>query len=507
MRWRGAIQFGGMEISYASTSSVGAEVIDVDDDDDDDEGNKLGDGSTGQLKVANDVHLNNENDRDGVTEDTPSPPRVILDLIDATCHEIIHLGGEDTINFDDDNDDDEVKEFIMPTGAAYAELAQRLGYYMGLLKQGYPNGEEQQQHPIVLEKGTDIWYRLVMAKLILDIFAKEAYPEKFQDIVDWDGPNDYDGPKNSLMDMAPSRWSKLRYAFTELRDAFHGRDVQKPIQQPGMTWANAHNSIICAMEGFEALATLTKKLRALPARINDPDDIKEAMKLSRVEKYVEQYKATSERIGTMLDTEGSRKYFEHLFIRTDLLPTVLDDVPDPPDRRTLKDWMGSLYIVFVAIKGAFIHQKFPVQQFKFVLLNTLKNWEGMYLPKTVLFSVDRYFKFKGEEALSSSIATESKEDIVPEKDGVTSRRHPKKEMELSLKPEKKMRRAKRIPFTEVEKECLLKGVKKFGVGSWAKILDHYRDVFQVNDRSNVNLKDLYRNLTKVKAGEEWVPRI
>jgi hypothetical protein len=72
-----------------------------------------------------------------------------------------------------------------------------------------------------------------------------------------------------------------------------------------------------------------------------------------------------------------------------------------------------------------------------------------------------------------------------------------------------MRRAKRIPFTEVEKECLLKGVRKFGVGSWAKILDHYRDVFQVNDRNNVNLKDLYRNLTKVKAGEEaypWVPR-
>jgi hypothetical protein len=46
----------------------------------------------------------------------------------------------------------------------------------------------------------------------------------------------------------------------------------------------------------------------------------------------------------------------------------------------------------------------------------------------------------------------------------TNSHHPKKEMKLSLKPEQKMRRAKRIPFTKVEKECLLKGVRKFGVG-------------------------------------------
>ena len=265
------------------------------------------------------------------------------------------------------------------------------------------------------------------------------------------------------------------------------------------------------------MATLTKKLRGLPARINNPDDITDVMKLSRVEKYVKRYIATSDRIDTILDNEGSRKYFEHLFIPTDRLPTYPDDVPDPPNFRNVKVRMDSIYAMKVVVQGAYEQQKFPVQQFKFVLLNTLKNWEGIYLPKPVLFSVDRYFKFKGEEALSSSIATESKEDIVPEKDvimkelnhPVTSSRHPKKEMELSLKPQKKMRRAKRIPFTEVEKECLLKGVRKFGVGSWAKILDHYRDVFQVNDRNNVNLKDLYRNLTKVKAGEEaypWVPR-
>jgi hypothetical protein len=163
------------------------------------------------------------------------------------------------------------------------------------------------------------------------------------------------------------------------------------------------------MEGFEALATLTKKLCGLPAsRITNSDDIKDVMK------YVKQYIATSDRVDTILDNEGSRKYFEHLFIPTDRFATYPDDVPDPPNFGNVKVWMDSIYAMKVVIQGAYEQQKFPVQQFKFVLLNTLKNWEGMYLPKPDLFNVGRYFKLKGEEALLSTIATksESKGDIV-----------------------------------------------------------------------------------------------
>ena len=40
------------------------------------------------------------------------------------------------------------------------------------------------------------------------------------------------------------------------------------------------------------------------------------------------------------------------------------------------------------------------------------------------------------------------------------------------------------------------GVERFGTGEWVKIRSYYDEVFSVNNRSNVNLKDLYRTLTK-----------
>ncbi|KAL7464339.1 hypothetical protein ACHAXS_004669 [Conticribra weissflogii] len=62
----------------------------------------------------------------------------------------------------------------------------------------------------------------------------------------------------------------------------------------------------------------------------------------------------------------------------------------------------------------------------------------------------------------------------------------------------------RIRYSDEEKRCLLEGVKKYGVGKWVEILndDEYKDVFAKNDRTNVNLKDLYRNLTKVKPQDK-----
>jgi len=61
-----------------------------------------------------------------------------------------------------------------------------------------------------------------------------------------------------------------------------------------------------------------------------------------------------------------------------------------------------------------------------------------------------------------------------------------------------------IRYSDEEKRCLLEGVKNYGVGRWVEILndDEYKEVFAKNDRTNVNLKDLYRTLTKVKTPTE-----
>ena len=456
----------------------------------------------GELQVAADLHVNKSKVDDDDADDTPSPPRVILDLIDATCHEIIHLGGDnmhsntDNHDDDDDDDDDEVMEFIMPSCTSYAKLDQRLGYYRELLEQGYPNGEQPRQ-PIVLEKGTTVWFRLVMAKIILDIFAKEAYyPHDEDDGVVDDESKQVIVRTPALMDISPKRWSKLRWAFTELRDALHGREAGQPSLPTEKM--DMGTSLICVMEGFEALATLRKQLRSLNKKTldsaNEEDDDTKSKHLERYAKYVGRYEATSERIQAKLQKERS---FDNLFIKVpSCTGTELAGLPLPNVAFKTSEFVSCL------ISYHFSKQIVPVQHFKFVLLSTMKEWNRSYLPKPALFDAGRYFMFKGEEVLPSTIVnhtqSESMEGCVPDKSVVKMEPKglPNMEEELSTMPVTNRMRAKRIPYTEVEKECLLKGVRKFGVGRWSDILEHYSDVFNVNQRSNVNLKDLYRTLTK-----------
>lgn len=60
------------------------------------------------------------------------------------------------------------------------------------------------------------------------------------------------------------------------------------------------------------------------------------------------------------------------------------------------------------------------------------------------------------------------------------------------KPIPKSRR-RRNPFTEEEKEAILKGYKKYG-RQWAKIKMKYEGILE--SRTNVDIKDCHRNLTK-----------
>ena len=52
-------------------------------------------------------------------------------------------------------------------------------------------------------------------------------------------------------------------------------------------------------------------------------------------------------------------------------------------------------------------------------------------------------------------------------------------------------RKSRVRFSKREVENLLEGVKRFGVGKWAKIANHYE--FH-ESRTNVHLKDKYRTM-------------
>lgn len=61
----------------------------------------------------------------------------------------------------------------------------------------------------------------------------------------------------------------------------------------------------------------------------------------------------------------------------------------------------------------------------------------------------------------------------------------------ALTPAKKL---KRIPYTQKEKNTLLLGVEQFGKGNWGLIRNRFASVFDMNSRTNVNLKDLYRTL-------------
>ena len=55
-----------------------------------------------------------------------------------------------------------------------------------------------------------------------------------------------------------------------------------------------------------------------------------------------------------------------------------------------------------------------------------------------------------------------------------------------------MRRSK-TPFSDEEQHYMIQGVRKFGVGQWAKILEHYN--FHPC-RTNVAIKDKFRTMKK-----------
>eukprot|EP00516_Mucochytrium_quahogii_P002130 CAMPEP_0203750754 /NCGR_PEP_ID=MMETSP0098-20131031/4938_1 /ASSEMBLY_ACC=CAM_ASM_000208 /TAXON_ID=96639 /ORGANISM=" , Strain NY0313808BC1" /LENGTH=374 /DNA_ID=CAMNT_0050640185 /DNA_START=185 /DNA_END=1306 /DNA_ORIENTATION=+ len=61
-------------------------------------------------------------------------------------------------------------------------------------------------------------------------------------------------------------------------------------------------------------------------------------------------------------------------------------------------------------------------------------------------------------------------------------------------PKKKRKRENVKPWTETETDALIEGVRLCGVGKWSDILKEFAEVFAANQRTNVNLKDKWRNI-------------
>ena len=57
-------------------------------------------------------------------------------------------------------------------------------------------------------------------------------------------------------------------------------------------------------------------------------------------------------------------------------------------------------------------------------------------------------------------------------------------------------------WTEPEVAALLRGVNIFGAGSWARILQEYANIFEVAQRSQVDLKDKYRNILNARNRQQ-----
>eukprot|EP00112_Aurelia_sp_Birch-Aquarium-sp1_P011322 Seg2380.4 transcript_id=Seg2380.4/GoldUCD/mRNA.D3Y31 product="Telomeric repeat-binding factor 2" protein_id=Seg2380.4/GoldUCD/D3Y31 len=78
----------------------------------------------------------------------------------------------------------------------------------------------------------------------------------------------------------------------------------------------------------------------------------------------------------------------------------------------------------------------------------------------------------------------------PENDSTTNMHE--RQRNMRERPRNAVTHQKRRFFTHDEETYLRQGVRRFGVGSWAKILENY----PFENRTSVNLKDKYRNLIK-----------
>lgn len=455
---------------------------------------------------------NNDEVQPPSTIKTPSPSQVTSDLIDATCHEILSLQGDE-------------KSDSIPSVSSFAVLAQRLDYY---LDQCLSTTSDE---PLLED---NIKTRLLLAKLVLVMCVRSAYPS--DDLVDSDD-DDADAASQELpplIEMTEEEWKSLRLELGTLT---------KNLSSVECTDSDLLEGFICQIEAFEALAELRSQLQLAISEIEEdesksPSKKKPPTTFSFISGHVEEYRAKAEKINGKLESID-----KNLFVPNEMLSMKRCS--------TIQRVKASAESLVAGIEDMVAKKVFPLNYLQTSLWELLQKLETNYLPAPTLYQVGYFNDGSSKPAASPASRTKSSEATTPVSPSaassnghasslteiiLTERRKaakktnydddissdseeeeaPKKrkiiagkkkeasqfdfesdeeEVELQLESVKK-KKQKRIPYSEEEKGALLQGVEEFGKGEWRKIRDQYADIFDANKRSTVNLKDLYRTLTK-----------
>ncbi len=150
---------------------------------------------------------------------TPSPYQVVSDLIDATCHEILSLQGDEGTD-------------SIPSVSSFTVLAQRLDYYL-----------EQLSNTVPLLEDLNVSTRLLLAKLVLDVCVRSSYPPDDDDkIAEITSQQMY-----PLIAMTEEEWEGLRRELGM---------VHSNISSMESADSASLDSLICQVQALEALAKL-----------------------------------------------------------------------------------------------------------------------------------------------------------------------------------------------------------------------------------------------------------
>ena len=112
--------------------------------------------------------------------------------------------------------------------------------------------------------------------------------------------------------------------------------------------------------------------------------------------------------------------------------------------------------------------------------------------------------FAGEEwaTKAKNLADSPSDDLTIPEDGLGDVRKQLREMiqreRQNLAPQRTVANSGkriRVMWTAEETDCLMKGVRKFGVGNWKQIRDAYSAVFDANQRTSRDLRLRYRNVS------------
>lgn len=399
------------------------------------------------------VNNNEEDEHNDIL--LPSGRQIASDLIDATCHAILHLGCQK------EKDD----EFIPPF-TSYLDVMQRLDYYI--------DDFERQSLGRLLDKNSIVHRRLLMARVIIDICSRRTYPCL--------PPHSDAGldKRIALIDAPTSFWQDQ---CAKLRDLRFGPDITDENGQ--------YDAIDCQMVALEAFAELRAELIRAEAIISNTEG-GNVVAQNLVDDVVNDYVMKTSEIDMKLKKAGMTHYAD-LFVPENTLfvnGEEADDDSSPTD----------------GIEGMIQHRVFPLKNLQIEILRLFRGWESEYLTPPALFA-NGYFKHDhvAMPSKKSSVALPSKRSRAPSPPRkartTTTLKFDSHDDETvsdySPAPRSKKMKRKgklRVPYSDKEKKMLMDGVEKFGVGQWAKILDHYD--FTENNRTSVNLKDLHRTLTK-----------